>query len=31
MLANQSKIYNKLNEEQKDLLDTLEPLNIEAR
>ena len=31
MLANQSKIYYTLKEEQKNLLDTLEPLNIEAR
>ena len=31
MLANQSKIYDKLKENHKDLLDTLEPLNIEAR
>ena len=31
MLANQTKIYDKLKEDHKDLLDTLEPLNIEAR
>ena len=31
MLANKSKMYDKLNDEQKNLLDTLEPLNIEAR
>lgn len=31
LLATQSKIYDQLKEEQKDLLDTLEPLNIEAR
>jgi HEPN domain-containing protein len=30
-LAIQAKIYDILNEEQKDFLDTLEPLNIEAR
>lgn len=30
-LAIQAKIYDRLNEEQKDFLDTLEPLNIEAR
>ena len=31
MLANQSELYSKLKEEHKDLLDTLGPLNIEAR
>lgn len=30
-LANLSNLYQNMNEEQKDLLDTLEPLNIEAR
>jgi HEPN domain-containing protein len=30
-LAIQAKIYDRLNDEQKDLFDTLEPLNIEAR
>jgi len=31
LLADRSKLYDELSEEQKDLLDTLEPLNIEAR
>ena len=31
LLATHSKIYNELSEEQKDLLDILDPLNIEAR
>ena len=31
VLSRKSNIYNKLSSEQKDLLDTLEPLNIEAR
>jgi HEPN domain-containing protein len=30
-LADQSEIYSKLTEEQKDFIDLLEPLNIEAR
>jgi HEPN domain-containing protein len=30
-LANQSGIYGKMTEEQKDFVDLLEPLNIEAR
>ncbi len=30
-LAIQSKLYDKLSEDHKDLLDILEPLNIEAR
>lgn len=31
ILANESGVYNFLSEEQKDLVDTLQPLNIEAR
>ena len=30
-LANKSGIYDSMKEEQKDLLDLLEPLNVEAR
>jgi HEPN domain-containing protein len=30
-LAKKADLYNNLSEQQKDLLDTLEPLNIEAR
>ena len=31
ILAKKSEIYNIFSEEQKDLIDTLQPLNIEAR
>jgi len=30
-LAKQSEIYDKMSEDQKDLLDLLDPLNVEAR
>lgn len=30
-LAKESNLYDKLSDKQKDLIDTLEPLNIEAR
>ncbi len=30
-LASMSSLYHEMSEDQKDLLDTLEPLNIEAR